>query len=98
MPAFAARASVKLVLRKSKLRADGTAPVYLRVTANRKSRYTATGVYVRPKEWNANKQEVRAAHEIADTLNDRLSKLRNEAQALAFSTPSASAVKAALDG
>lgn len=98
MPASAARASVKLVLRKSKLRADGTAPVYLRVTANRKSRYTATGVYVRPKDWNPNKQEVRASHDIADTLNERLLKLRNEAQALAFSTPSASAVKAALDG
>lgn len=92
------RASVKLVLRESKARADGTTPIYLRVTANRKSRYSATGIYVSPKEWNPNKQEVRASHDIAPTLNDRLQRLLNEARTAALDTPSAAAVKAALDG
>ena len=92
------RASVKLVLRKSKVRTDGAAPIYLRVTADRKSRYTATGIFVRPKDWNATRQQVRASHDIAPALNDRLQKLLNEAQVLALDTPSASAVKAALDG
>lgn len=98
MPASSARASVKLVLRESKARTDGTAPIYLRVTANRKSRYTATGVYVRPRDWNESRQQVRSSHDIAPALNDRLQKLLNEAQVLALDTPSASAVKAALDG
>ena len=98
MPAPAARASVKLVLRGSKARADGTAPVYLRVTADRKSRFTATGVYVRPGDWNANRQGVRASHDLAAAFNARLDRLRNEAQTAALQTPSAVAVKAALDG
>ncbi len=98
MPASNARASVKLVLRKQKARADGTAPIYVRVTANRKSRYVATGVYVLPKEWNANRQEVRASHDIAPTLNDKLRKLFNEALTAALDAPSADAVKTELTG
>lgn len=98
MPAPAARASVKLVLRKDKVRSDGTAPVLLRMTAHRKSRYAATGVYVPPRDWNANRQEVRASHDIAEALNSRLAKIRNEAQTIALDATSAGAVKAALAG
>ena len=94
----ASHTSVKLVLRTSKARVDGTAPIYLRVTANRKSRYTATGVYVHPKYWNETKQQVRASHDIAPALNDKLERLRSEAQVLALDATSAAAVKAALDG
>ena len=55
-------ATVKLVLRRDKRKADGTAPVWLRITANRKSRYISTGIYLEPKHWNETKQRVRAAH------------------------------------
>lgn len=92
------RASGRLVLRESKARTDGTAPIYLRITAHRKSRYSATGIYVHPRGWNPNKQEVRASHDIAPALNERLQKLLNEARTAALETPSAAAVKAALDG
>ena len=44
-------ASVKTVLRKSKL-ADGTHPIYLRVTLNRRSRYFKTLFNVQEHEWN----------------------------------------------
>lgn len=98
MPAPSARASVKLILRKEKLRADGTAPVYLRVTADRKSRYTATGVSVRPSDWNPKQQRVRASHDISETLNATLADLQHEAQGIALTAPSATAVKAAIDG
>lgn len=92
------RASVKLIHRKSKTRADGTSPIYLRVTANRKSRYSATGVYIHAKYWNDAKQQVRTSHDIAPALNDKLQRVLNEAQTLALDTPSAAAVKSALDG
>ncbi len=46
---FAMSTSIRLVLRKSKTRADGTAPIYLRAAANRKSRFTSTGLYVKTK-------------------------------------------------
>ncbi len=91
-------ATVKLVLREAKARADGTAPIYLRVTANRKSRFRATGIRVHPRHWNAQRQKVRAAHDLAAAYNDRLRRLVNEAQTAALDAPSADAVTAALGG
>jgi hypothetical protein len=90
--------SVKLVLRASKVRADGTAPVYLRVTANGKSAFTATGINVRPRDWNETRQEVRAWHDLAAAYNARLADLLNAARTAALDAPSAVAVKAALTG
>ncbi|MEM8556225.1 MAG: site-specific integrase [Bacteroidota bacterium] len=92
------RPTVKLVLRKSKQRANGEAPVYIRVTANRKSRYTATGVYLAPKYWNATKEQVRSSHEIATALNARLRALRIEAEKAALESVSADQVKDAIAG
>ncbi len=71
--------SIKLVLRTQKMRADGTAPIYLRVTAARKSRFRSTGIAVEPKHWHEDKQEVRRTHELADTYNDRLKAIKHEA-------------------
>lgn len=91
-------ATTKLVQRADKARADGTAPVYLRITANRKSRYKATGVYVEPKHWNPNRQEVRASHDIADALNAKLRDTLNEAREHALDAPNAQAVQQKLNG
>ena len=93
-----ARVSIKLLLRSDKSRADGTAPVYLRATANRKSRYTSTGVYVKPKQWNENKQEVRASHDLYEALNAKLARIKNKATTTALNASTAAAVKAELDG
>ncbi len=91
-------ATVKLVLRKHKRKADGTAPVWLRITANRKSRYLSTGIYLEPRHWNETKQRVRAAHPIAPALNARLQDLLLQASRQALDTPSADAVKTSLNG
>ena len=90
--------SVKLYQKASKVRADGTAPVYVRVIADRKSRLVSTGIYVEPKHWNAAKGRVRASHDLADAYNARLQTTANEAREAALTAPSAGAVKAALDG
>ena len=91
-------ASTKFVLRTSKRKADGTAPVYLRITANRRSRFLSTGVAVEPKHWNEKKQRVRASHPIAPTLNARLDNIQIEATRQAQAAPSAAAVKENLTG
>lgn len=44
---------------KDKKRASGECPVYLRITQDRKSRYVSTGVYIEPKDWNEDKEEIR---------------------------------------
>lgn len=90
--------SVKLYQKTSKAKADGTAPVYVRVIANRKTRLVSTGVYLESRHWNASRQRVRASHDIADALNARLQEQLHEAQEAALGASSATAVKAALDG
>ena len=87
-----------LYCKASKARADGAAPVYVRVTANRKTRLVSTGVYVEPKYWNERRQRVRAAHDLADAYNNRLQAALNGVRETALSAPTAAAVKAAVDG
>ena len=58
-------ATVKLILRSDKQKADGTSPIWLRVTANRKSRYVSTKISVPEALWDAKKQRVKKKHEIA---------------------------------
>ena len=84
-------ASVKLILRESKKKKDGTAPVWIRITANRKSRYISTGVYIEPKYWNDKKHQVRSSHPIAPALNTSLQEAMLKVQKEALDTPSAKA-------
>jgi integrase len=85
--------TVTPVLRSSKLRADGRAPVWVRITANRKSRYVSTGIYIQPKYWNENKQTVRSSHELASAYNNKIRRLEIDAQEAALRVSSAQAVK-----
>ena len=90
--------TVKLVLRRSKRKRDGTCPVWIRITANRKTRFVSTGIYVAPKYWNANRERVRGSHEVAAALNKKLTTLKTQAQTEALEAGSAQAVKVALSG
>ena len=94
----ASTATAKIYLRTDRPKKDGTFPVYLRLTAHRKKRYTATGVSVEPKHWNERKSRVRASHPIADALNARLDEIEAEAKTAALGATSADAVKAAVGG
>ncbi len=94
----APHATVKLFLRTDRPKRDGTCPVYLRVTAHRKKRYSATGVAVEPRHWNDRRDRVRASHPIADALNARLDEVEVAAKQAALGATSADAVKAAVDG
>ena len=67
-------ASIKLVLRKDKKRADGTYPVYLRITEDRRSRYICSEVSIEEKQWNPETQKV-LAHPNKTALNDDLERL-----------------------
>ena len=72
--------TIALVLRTSKVRAsDGTAPVYVRVTANRKSTFKTTGVRVKPAHWNDRTRRVRRTDPLGTSKNDRLDAALREA-------------------
>lgn len=67
-------------LRKDKARENGECPVYLRITENRKSKYVSTGVYLKPKYWNPEKEKVRKNHRSKDSLQSKLDKKKDRAQ------------------
>ncbi|MCF7803612.1 MAG: site-specific integrase [Candidatus Marinimicrobia bacterium] len=73
-------AKLKFVLREQKQREDGTCPVYLRISHDRKTRFIATDVQVQPSQWNADKQEVRKNHPNDTRYNDHLEREKNKAQ------------------
>lgn len=73
-------AKLKFVLREHKQREDGTCPVYLRISHDRKTRFIATDVKVQPSQWNAKKQEIRKNHPNDTRYNDHLDRLRIKAQ------------------
>lgn len=90
--------SVKLVLDERKVRRDGCAPVHVRIIADRRPKYRSTGVHVRPRDWNADKQTVRRTHPLADAYNARLGDLKLAALEAALRGGTAEQVKARLVG
>ena len=85
--------TVTPVLRKSKKRDDGRAPVWIRITANRKSRFVSTGVQIAPEYWNDTKKAVRKTHELASAYNAKIRRVRLQAEEAALESESAEAVK-----
>ncbi len=86
-------------LRTDRVGADGTAPLYLRITHHRRLYRVTTGIRLAPADWNDRKQEVRRSHPLAKALNTRLRDLLIEAQRLSLKHPNdPEAVRAALKG
>ncbi|NBB85439.1 MAG: tyrosine-type recombinase/integrase [Bacteroidetes bacterium] len=86
-------------MRKDKKRKkDGKAPIYLRVTVDRKSRYKSSGIYIKPRHWNGDRGKVRRSHELYVAYNEKLKELRLEAEQAALDLESADAIKAQIDG
>jgi integrase/recombinase XerD len=83
-------ASVKLYPRIDKLNTKGEAPIYLRLTKNRKSKYIALDAYVKPEEWNEKTGKVRSNATNAFLLNNYLASKEAEAIALELETRSKS--------
>ena len=77
-------ASVKLYPRIDKLNTKGKAPIYLRLTKNRKSKYIALDVYVKPEEWNEKTGKVRSNATNAFRMNNYLASKEAEAEAIAL--------------
>jgi len=57
------------ILRTDKQRTDGRAPIYLRITENRKSRQLSTSEWIQPKHWHKDKEVVRRSHRTYKAIN-----------------------------
>ncbi|WP_024771784.1 tyrosine-type recombinase/integrase [Aquimarina macrocephali] len=77
-------ASVKIILWKHDQKKDGTFPLAIRITQNRKTRYVFTGKYILEKEWDATLSKVRKSHANSRRLNNFLKKKLSEADDIAL--------------
>lgn len=53
------RISIIPIIRKDKIKKDSTAPIYIRVTQNRKSRFIGTGVTILINNWGGENKLVK---------------------------------------
>lgn len=72
-------ASVKIVLRKKKNK-DGTFPLALRITQNRRSTYVYLSEHIKESEWDADYHKVKTVHPNSKRLNNKLLKRLTEVQ------------------
>lgn len=74
------RVTVNFSLKKTKSRADGKCPVYVRCTMNNQRFECSTGIFIQPDLWNANKQQFSGKSEEIKILNNRLDKINTRIQ------------------
>jgi integrase len=72
-------ATVKILLRKNYRKKDGTYPLAIRITKDRKTRFIFTGEYLDEKYWNEKSGLVKKSHPNSTRLNNLLLKKRSEA-------------------
>ncbi|MFS4448473.1 tyrosine-type recombinase/integrase [Maribacter sp. 2307UL18-2] len=77
-------ATVKIVLRKNYQKKDGTFPIALRLTKDRKSKFLFTGEYVLEKDWDKIKGLAKKSHPTFSRLNNMLLKKVTEAHDMAL--------------
>ena len=67
-------ASVKIILwtAEKDRKNDGTFPLAIRITKDRKSRYVFTGQYILEKDWDKGQSRVRKSHPNSARLNNLL--------------------------
>ena len=67
-------ATVKILLWKHDAKPDGSLPIAIRITKNRKPRYIFTGEYIFEKDWNDTEKRVKKSHPNSTRLNNLLLK------------------------
>lgn len=72
--------TIGLTQLKRKKRNDGTIPIYIRITEDRKSRYKSTGIAVKESEWLEKDKRVSSKHRRADHLNVKIKRQLREVE------------------
>ena len=64
--------SIKPVLRLDKMKADGKAPLFIRITTNRRTSYRSIGISLDPKHWDASSGRIKNGHPNSARANHKL--------------------------
>ncbi|MCU4176327.1 Arm DNA-binding domain-containing protein [Carboxylicivirga sp. N1Y90] len=62
-------------IKKSKVKKDGTCPLYIRVTLNQRRVELSTGICIDPLDWNEINQQIDSKTPSSKTYNTRLKKI-----------------------
>ncbi len=65
-------ATIRIVLRTNFAKKDGTSPLAIRITQNRKTRFVYTGKYILEKDWNKDLCKVKKSYRNSTRLNNYL--------------------------
>ncbi len=79
-------ATVKIIIRKNYQKKDGSYPIVLRITKDRKSKYIFTGEYIQGKDWDEKKGLAKRSYANSARLNNFLLKKLTEAHDTALET------------
>lgn len=71
-------ATLKVKLLTHKKRADGKCPLAIRMTHNRKSKFSYIGYYILEKDWNAATSQVKKSYPNSTRLNNVIRKKLDE--------------------
>ncbi|MEM9389285.1 MAG: site-specific integrase [Bacteroidota bacterium] len=77
-------ATTKIVIRKNYQKKDGSYPIALRITKDRKSKYIFSGEYIQGKDWDEKKGLAKKSYPSSARLNSLLLKKLTEAHDLAL--------------
>lgn len=76
--------TIRPYLNKRKKKKDGSIPVYVRLTQDRKSRYLSVGISIEEKFWDSTNREVKKSHRFAKKYNQEIKKLVSDLEAKYF--------------
>lgn len=71
-------ATVKAILMLKKAKGDGTCPIWIRLSEGTKNKYYSSKLWVLPKEWDIESEQIRKNHPNYEYMNALLLKKRNE--------------------
>ena len=70
--------AILFVISKSRLKKNGTSPLYCRLTFNKIRKQFATGIYVKPKHWDSINQKLISPNMEFELLNQKISLIRQK--------------------
>ncbi len=74
------RLTINFLLKRTRVKANGEAPVYVRVTLNFKRIELSTGITALPEMWDESAQQMKDRIQSAKIINNRLMKIKDEIQ------------------
>lgn len=66
------------IVSKTRIRKDGKAPLFCRLTYLEKRKQFSTGIFINPKSWNNSSQEVEPLNNDSNYINSQLSLIKNQ--------------------